>query len=140
VLESFSGRQREWCSRNIRAFQALVVGSIQISRFILFFAMVDHPANLTRSGVIAWNKLSDRQKTFAEQYLRSSHFTSYEHYDEFITEQRISPLRKVLLDGCTSHYTERKLIDNLCKVIADLQKKIEELESEKQDKPYDCDW
>lgn len=98
---------------------------------------ISRPANLTRSGIMAWNKLSDRQKRFAQEYLSSSHFTSYEHYQEFVTELRISPLRSALLDGCTSHYTERKLIDNLCKVIADLQEKIEELESGKQDKPYD---
>jgi hypothetical protein len=76
------------------------------------------------------------EKTFAKEYLSSSHFTSYEHYLEFIAEQKISPVRKALLDGTTSQ-TDPTLIDNLCKIIADLQEKIKELDAKKQDAPYD---
>ena len=97
------------------------------------------PENLTKSGVKAWNKLSDRQKLFAEQYLGTSHFTSSDHYQEYIEEKWISQLRNTLLNG-SSFFTDPKALDNLCKVIVDLQEKIEELESGKQDKPYDNDW
>jgi hypothetical protein len=98
------------------------------------------PPNLTRSGVIAWNKLTENQKKYRlEEYLRSGHFTTYEHYEEFIEERRIAPLRERLLDGVnTSHLpVSDKLFDNLSSILADFSDKLAELDSSKQDKPYD---
>jgi hypothetical protein len=103
--------------------------------------MSTRPTNLTHSGVIAWNRLTENQKRFRpEEYLRSSHFTTYENYEEFVKERRIAPFRERLLDGVnTSHLpVNDKLFDNLSEILADLKDKIDELDSGKQDKP--CDW
>jgi len=100
--------------------------------------MSNRPSNLTRSGVIAWNRLTENQKKYRpEEYLRSGHFTTYEHYEEFIKERRIAPFRERLLEGIDTSLLPMngKLFDNLSEILADLKDKIEELDSGKQDKP-----
>jgi hypothetical protein len=101
---------------------------------------MDRPNNLTRTGVIAWNKLTEFQKKhLPENHLRSSHFTSYDHYQEFIKERRVAPFRERLLNEVnTSHLpVNDKLFDNLSEILADFNDKLNELDNGKQDKPYD---
>jgi hypothetical protein len=98
------------------------------------------PANLTRSGIIAWNKLTEFQKKFRPEYhLHSSHFKSNNDYGVFFKERRIAPFRERLLGGVnTSHLpVNDKLFDNLSEILADLNDKLTELDNGKQDKPYD---
>ena len=96
------------------------------------------PQHLTRSGVIAWNKLNEyQQKECPERFLSPYHFTSYEHHAEFEKERRLAPFRERLLDGVDSTTVDPVLIKNLIDMLADFSEKIEELESSKQDKPYD---
>ena len=102
--------------------------------------MITRPPNLTRSGLTAWNRLTESQKKYRpEEYLRSSHFTTYEHYEEFVKDRRIAPFRERLLDGIDTSLLRinGKLFDNLSEILADLKDKIDELDSGKQDKPYD---
>ena len=95
------------------------------------------PPNLTRSGVIAWNKLTENQKKYRpEEYLRSGHFTSYENYEKFIRERRIAPFRERLLDGVSVPF-DPVFTDNLSDILADFSEQLAELDSGKQDKPYD---
>jgi hypothetical protein len=98
------------------------------------------PSNLTKSGVTAWNKLTEFQKKHRpENHLRPFHFTSLEYYEEFFKERRIAPFRERLLEGVnTSHLpVNDKLFDNLSEILADLNDKLNELDKGKQDKPYD---
>ena len=99
--------------------------------------MDNRPPNLTRSGVIAWNKLTEYQKKYRpEEYLRSSHFRTYEHYQEFIRERRIAPFKELLLESVNTP-PDPTFVENLADILANLSDKITELENNKQDKPYD---
>jgi hypothetical protein len=95
------------------------------------------PANLTRSGIIAWNKLTEFQKKhLPENHLRSSHFTSYDHYQEFIKERRVAPFKERLLKGVNTPI-DPEFLNNLSDILADFNDKLNELDNGKQDKPYD---
>jgi hypothetical protein len=101
---------------------------------------IQRPKNLTRSGVIAWNKLTEIQKKhFPENHLGSSHFRSHDDYGKFVKERRVAPFRERLLEGVnTSHLpVNDKLFDNLSEILADFNDKLNELDKGKQDKPYD---
>jgi hypothetical protein len=99
--------------------------------------MINPPANLTKSGVTAWNKLTESQKKYRpEEYLRSYHFTSYEYYQEFFEERRVVPFRERLLEGVSTPI-DPEFLNNLSKILADLNDKLTELDNGKQDKPYD---
>lgn len=99
---------------------------------------IQRPQHLTRSGVTAWNRLSEhRQKVCSEHFLGPHHFTSHEHYEEFVRERKLAPYRQRLLDGVDSTVLDPVFIENLIDMLSDFSEKLEDLESSKQDKPYD---
>lgn len=98
---------------------------------------MDRPNNLTRTGVIAWNKLTEFQKEHRpDDLLRPFHFTSPEYYEEFFKERRVAPFKERLLKGVNTPI-DPEFLNNLSEILADFNDKLNELENGKQDKPYD---
>lgn len=94
--------------------------------------MPDPTPYLTRSGKAFYDKLTDRQKLFPLDYLRPHNFTNYDVFNKFGEECRLAPFKEKI-----GSLTDPAALDHLCELLAEMQDKINELESSKTDKPYD---
>jgi hypothetical protein len=94
--------------------------------------MPDPTPYLTRSGKAFYNKLTERQKLRPLDYLRPHNFTDYDAYNAFGKQCRIAPIKDRI-----GSLTDPAALDLLCEILADLSDKIDDLESNKADKPYD---
>jgi hypothetical protein len=94
--------------------------------------MPDPTPYLTRSGKAFYNKLTERQKLQPLDYLRPHHFIDYDVFNKFGEECLLAPFRDKI-----GPLNDPAALDNLCKLFAEMQYKIDELESSKADKPYD---
>lgn len=98
------------------------------------------PQNLSKSGIKFWNSLTDWQKDspyYLDYHLCGSHFESWDDYETFKKECKISPWRTRLLENVSSpENIDEQFLNNLCNILADMNEKLEDLENGKVDRDW----
>jgi len=94
------------------------------------------PQNLSKEGIKFWNSLTDQQKErqyYLAYHLCSYHFKSYEDYERYKKELKVSVWRTRLLENVDNPESiDKQFLDNLSNILSDMNDELEDLDCKKQ--------